>query len=302
MKNLMILAGASLLTLFAKSAYAQTPGEIFKVPFEGCETSFGSGENIWFFCPNKSFALKTDSVSSTENALIQSLPVRSKLRIAFVCRSSEPVLTTISIGDQSFQLNPDSTLKQHDFEAFLEYSEAGTVQWVISSDLRKSDYVSLKKGCYVEVSKNLSLVHIPTIKVYAEFLSANVTDLTNILEKLNGTVTSDLSEVRVSLDGATKNIKAVLEKTSDPAAKLLLNQSVNKLSSIQKSISQSCEQSGAALCTSALASARTKVQDFLTDQVEHSTTLSSFVQDEINRLTGKEQDLVTELQGIKDSL
>jgi hypothetical protein len=298
----MSSVGASLLILFTNSASSQTTEQIFAVPFDGCETSFGSGENIWYFCPDKSFALTTDSVSSTENLMVQSLPIKGKLRVAFVCRSSEPVLTTISIKDKNFQLNPDSTLKQHEFEAFLEYSDAGTAQWQISSDLRKSSYVSLKKGCYVEVSKNLSLVHIPTIKVYAEFLSANVSDLSNILEGLNSTVTGDLSEVRVSLDAAIKNINAVLERMSEPAPKLLLNQSLKKLTSMQKSISQSCEQSNAPLCTSALASARIKVQDSLTDLAGDASTLSSFLQEEIDRLTGKEQDIANELQEIKDSL
>ncbi|HYX32623.1 MAG TPA: hypothetical protein VE954_05885 [Oligoflexus sp.] len=302
MQKFKMLAGASLLILWTNAARSQTSGEIFRVPFDGCDTSFGSGENIWYFCPNKVHALKTDSVSSTENALIQSLPVHGKLRVAFVCRSTEPVMTTISINKQNFQLNPDSTLNQHDFEVFLEHSQTGTEKWLISSNLRKPDYVSLKKGCYLEVSKNLSLVHIPTIKVYGEFLSGSVSDLTEILEALNSTVTSDLSEVRVSLDGGIKNIKAVLEKTTDPATKLLLNQSLNKLLSIQKTISQSCEQTDASLCTTALSSARKKVQDTLTDQETDLTSLSTFLQDEIDRLETKEQDVVKELQEIKDGL
>lgn len=301
MQVFKLIAGATLLTLSINAA-SQTVDEVFKVPFDGCEKSFGSGENIWYFCPDKIHTVKTDRVSETENALIQSLPIRGKLRLSFVCRSTEPVLTTISIDTQNFQVNPDATLVYHDFEAFLDYAHAGITDWVIASNLRKSDYVSLKKGCYSEVSQNLSLVHIPAVKIYSEYLAANLTDLAAILEALQGTVTSDLSEARVALDAAIKNIQSVSASTSEPATRLLLKQSLTKLQAIQKNISQACEASGAPLCTSTLASARQTLQSLLENQVTDLGSLKDFIDDEIKRLSGRADDIVKQLQNIKDNL
>lgn len=272
------------------------------VPFAGCEKDFGSGENTWFFCPNWATTYTTNAISATNHPLIQSLPIHNRIRVGFVCRSLQPVWATLSILDHVFQIKPERIMTYQEFDVSLNNVDAGVAKWNLSVSFRKAEFVSVIQGCGFDVSRNISFIHAPTLKIYADYVVSNLKDLREIADNLSKVSNTDLSAVRVSLNSAIQNIESALEKTTDAGGKFLLNQTLRRLRQSLSDISQACSTPTALACTQSLANAQTKVNADIDDRADELADIKDFLDDEISRLKNLDQSIKSELQAIRDGI
>jgi len=195
-------------------------------------------------------------------------------------------------GDQALQVGG-----KVDVDLPVPYS--GAVLELEVTELNESNV--LKPGTRIEVQVNYAYPDVRALKVYASMLGKFTKFLARVYRDL--APGSAQTEVIASLDEGVELLGMLLDRDDlDAITHHQIETARSRMTDGKSSITQACSKGGPELCTAQIRTVRESLTTNIENATRELTSLRQFLQAEIQRLTGINDDIRQRLKAILDGL